>query len=156
NGRVLLHFAEHRDVGADLLVCADGSQSETRRHLLREVERRYAGYIAWRGTLEEGAAPTELVRFFDQSFTVCEGRSSGHILCYFIPGPGDATEPGQRRLNWVWYVNVPDGPELERLLTDKTGTLRGGSVPAGMVTAKLTEEIHEAAESELHPYFAEL
>jgi 2-polyprenyl-6-methoxyphenol hydroxylase-like FAD-dependent oxidoreductase len=96
--------------------------------LLREVERRYAGYIAWRGTLEEGAAPTELVRFFDQSFTVCEARSSGHILCYFTPGPGDATEPGQRQLNWVWYVNVPE----------------------------LTGEIHAAAESELHPYFAEL
>jgi 2-polyprenyl-6-methoxyphenol hydroxylase-like FAD-dependent oxidoreductase len=155
-GRVLPRFSEHGEVEADLLVCADGSQSETRRQLLREVERRYAGYVAWRGTLEEEGAPAELVRFFDQSFTVCEARSGGHILCYFIPGPGDATEPGQRRLNWVWYVNVPDGPELERLLTDKTGKLRGGSVPAGMVTAKLIGEIHAAAKSELHPYFAEL
>src|SRR5215472_5037113 len=156
DGRLRPRFVEHGEVEADLLVCADGSQSETRPQLLREVERRYAGYIAWRGTLEEGAAPAELVRFFDQSFTVCEARSSGHILCYFIPGPGDATEPGQRRLNWVWYVNVPDGPELERLLTDKTGTLRGGSVPASMVTSKLTGEIHSAAGSELHPYFAKL
>jgi 2,6-dihydroxypyridine 3-monooxygenase len=56
----------------------------------------------------------------------------------------------------VWYVNAPDGPELERLLTDKAGKLRGGSVPAGMVTTKLTGEIHAAAKSELHPCFTEL
>lgn len=156
DGRVLARFAERGDVEADLLVCADGSQSETRRQLLPEVERRYAGYVAWRGTLEEEGVPLDLVRFFDRSFTFCGARSGGHILCYFIPGPGDATEPGRRRLNWVWYVNVPDGPELERLLTDRTGKLHGGSVPAGMVAAELTAEIHEAAKSELHPRFVDL
>jgi 2-polyprenyl-6-methoxyphenol hydroxylase-like FAD-dependent oxidoreductase len=156
DGRILSRFTERGEVEADILVCADGSQSETRRQLLPEVERCYAGYVAWRGTLDEEGMPSELVRFFDQSFTLCEARSGGHILCYFIPGPGDATEPGQRRLNWVWYVNVSDGPGLERLLTDRTGQLHGGSVPAGMVAAKLTGEIHAAAKSELHPRFAEL
>ena len=79
------------------------------------------------------APPPELVRFFDQSFTVCEARSGGHILCYFIPGADAATEPGQRQLNWVWYVPVPARPGLKRLLTDKTGKTHGASVPAGMV-----------------------
>src|SRR6516164_1256544 len=64
---------------------------------------------------------------------------------YFIPGPGDAIEPGRRQLNWVWYVSVPDGPELERLLTDGTGKLHGGSVPAGMVAAKLIAQMHAVA-----------
>jgi len=150
-GRVVARFAERGEIEADLLVCADGSRSETRRRLLPEVEPRYAGYVAWRGTLEEEHAPPELVRFFDQSFTFCEARSGGHILCYFIPGPGAATEPGRRRLNWVWYVNMPDGPQLERLLTDRTGELHGGSVPAGMVPAELTAEVHAAATRELHP-----
>ncbi len=156
DGRVLSRFAERGEIETDLLVCADGSQSEMRRQLLPEVERRSAGYVAWRGTLEEEGAPPELVRFFDRSFTFCEARSGGHILCYFIPGPGDATEPGRRRLNWVWYVSVADGPELERLLTDRTGKLRGGSVPAGMVSAELTSEVHAAAGRELHPRFVEL
>jgi hypothetical protein len=48
------------------------------------------GGYAWRGTLEEEGMPPELVQFFDQSLTFCEARSGGHILCYFIPGPGDA------------------------------------------------------------------
>ncbi len=155
-GRIVARFAERGEVGADLLVCADGSRSETRRRLLPEVEPRYAGYVAWRGTLEEERAPPELVRFFDQSFTFCEARSGGHILCYFIPGPGAATEPGRRGLNWVWYVNVPDGPELERLLTDRTGELHEGSVPAAMVPAETTAEVHAAAARELHPRFVEL
>jgi 2-polyprenyl-6-methoxyphenol hydroxylase-like FAD-dependent oxidoreductase len=36
-----------------LLVCADGAQSPTRRRLLPDVQPIYAGYVAWRGTLDE-------------------------------------------------------------------------------------------------------
>jgi 2,6-dihydroxypyridine 3-monooxygenase len=81
--------------------------------------------------------PPDLIRFFDQSLTFCEARSGGHILCYIIPGAGAVTEPGQCRLNRVWYVNVPDGPQLERLLTDRTGERHEASVPAGMVATEL-------------------
>ena len=45
------------------------------------------------------------------------------LLCYFIPGPNAATELGRRRPNWVGYVNVPAGPRLDRLLTDRNGEL---------------------------------
>ena len=128
-----MRFAERGEIEADLLICADGSRSEARRRLLPRVEPRYAGYVAWRGTIEEERIAPELARFFDQSFTFCEARSGGHILCYFIPGADSATEPGRRRLNWVWYVNVPDGPKLERLLQDRAGELHEVSVPAGMV-----------------------
>ena len=38
---------------ADLLVCADGIQSLARRRLLPDVTPRYAGYVAWRGTVVE-------------------------------------------------------------------------------------------------------
>jgi 2,6-dihydroxypyridine 3-monooxygenase len=95
-------------------------------------------------------------RFWFCHVLITGETGTAHILCYFIPGPGAATEPGRRGLNWVWYVNMPDGPELERLLTDRTGKLHGASVPAGMVPAQLTAEVHAAAERELHPRFVEL
>ena len=155
-GRVVAHFAERDGAEADLLVCADGAHSETRRRLLPEVRPRYAGYVAWRGMVEEDRMPARLARFFDDSFTLCAARSGGHILGYFIPGAGAATEVGRRRLNWVWYVNVPDGRELERLLVDRTGARHEASVPAGMVPAELAAEVHAAATRELHPCFVEL
>ncbi len=154
--RVVARFAEGGEVEVDLLVCADGSRSEARRILMPGVETSYAGYVAWRGTLEEARAAPGLVRFFDGSFTVSEARAGGHILCYLIPGPGAATEPGRRRLNWVWYVTTPEGPGLDRLLTDRTGRLNVSSVPAGLVPSGLVAEIQAAATRELHPRFAEL
>src|ERR1019366_3724706 len=94
----------HGHTKTDLLVCADGAQSPTRRRLLPDVPSTYAGYVAWRGTLDEADAPKELVRFFEDAFTFSEARSGGHILTYFIPGAGADTTLGRRRLNWVWYV----------------------------------------------------
>ena len=103
---VVARFVERADAEADLLVCADGSFSEMRLRLLPEVRPQYAGYIAWRGALDEEAAPPELTRFFDQSLTFCGARSGGHILCYFIPGRDVSAEQDRRQLNWVWYVKV--------------------------------------------------
>jgi 2-polyprenyl-6-methoxyphenol hydroxylase-like FAD-dependent oxidoreductase len=153
--RVVVRFAERSDVEADLLVCADGSFSEMRSRLLPEVRPQYAGYVAWRGALDEEAAPPELIRFFDHSLTFCGARSGGHILCYFIPGRGSA-EQGRRQLNWVWYVKVPRGAELARLLTDNTGVLHEGSLARGSVPEDVISEVHAAAGRELHPRFSEL
>jgi 2-polyprenyl-6-methoxyphenol hydroxylase-like FAD-dependent oxidoreductase len=152
----VLHLAEGGDLEADIVVSAEGSRSATRRRLLPAAEPGYAGYVAWRGTVEEGAAVPELVRFFDESFALCPGRSGGHILCYFIPGPGEATDVGLRRLNWVWYVNVSDGQPLTELLTDRAGRLNEVSIMAGMVRDALVAELHAAAAKELHPCFADL
>jgi 2-polyprenyl-6-methoxyphenol hydroxylase-like FAD-dependent oxidoreductase len=38
---------------ADLLVACDGGSSTVRKRLLPDVERKYAGYVAWRGTVLE-------------------------------------------------------------------------------------------------------
>ena len=45
-------FDDGSEVAADLLVAADGIQSTVRWQLLPAVERRYAGYVAWRGLAE--------------------------------------------------------------------------------------------------------
>jgi 2-polyprenyl-6-methoxyphenol hydroxylase-like FAD-dependent oxidoreductase len=155
-GNVLVHFADGGDIRADLLVCADGSRSELRRTVAPDARQAYAGYVAWRGTVEEKDAPAGLMRYFDGSFTVCEGRSGGHILCYVIPGPDTSTGQGARQLNWVWYVHVPEGPELEAVLTDSDGVTHPASVQLGMVPAERVAAVHALAARELHPRLAEL
>ena len=52
-GGVRVRFADGDEVRADLLVCADGIGSVARSSVLPEVGARYAGYVAWRGTVPE-------------------------------------------------------------------------------------------------------
>jgi 2-polyprenyl-6-methoxyphenol hydroxylase-like FAD-dependent oxidoreductase len=40
---------------SDLVIVADGSTSLLRKMLLPNVERKYAGYVSWRGTVQEEA-----------------------------------------------------------------------------------------------------
>ena len=125
--RVIAAVEGREPVESDILIAADGANSPLRRRFLPHVAPRYAGYVAWRGTLDEADAPPRLVSFLDDAFTFCEARSGGHMLVYFIPGDGADVRPGRRRLNWVWYVGrgragarpIPDGqgwPPTSRLV----------------------------------------
>ncbi|HEY7116067.1 MAG TPA: FAD-dependent monooxygenase [Tepidisphaeraceae bacterium] len=150
-------FAGRDDVTADLLVCADGSRSASRDTLIKPPRvPTYAGYFAWRGTIEESDAPSDLAQFFVDRFSFCDARSGGHILAYFIPGANASAKVGERRINWVWYVHAPEGPELDDLLTDKDGQRRDGSVPPGMARLSAIDGLYTRASAQLHPRFAEL
>jgi len=48
---------------ADIVVGADGPSSTVRKLLLPEVERTYAGYVAWRGTVKESLLSEETKAF---------------------------------------------------------------------------------------------
>lgn len=138
----------------DLVVCADGAQSETRRRLLPEVMPRYAGYIAWRGSLPEADVADHLASFFDDKFSFSDARSGGHILVYMIPGANADPTAGKRLLNWVWYVHASDA-ELPELLTDKDGR-RHWSLPQGGATEAAVAALRDHARREIHPRMAEL
>jgi 2-polyprenyl-6-methoxyphenol hydroxylase-like FAD-dependent oxidoreductase len=155
NETVCADIAGHGQITADLLICADGAQSETRRRLLPQVQPHYAGYIAWRGTVDEALAPPDLVAFFDDTFTFSEARSGGHILVYFIPGAKADSSEGHRQLNWVWYVHASDD-ELKQLLTDRQGQLHHNSLPLGGATEQTTAQLRASARREVHPRMAEL
>jgi 2-polyprenyl-6-methoxyphenol hydroxylase-like FAD-dependent oxidoreductase len=155
NETVCADIAGHGQITADLLICADGAESETRPRLLPQVQPHYAGYIAWRGTVHEALAPPDLVAFFDDTFTFSEARSGGHILVYFIPGTKADASEGHRQLNWVWYVHASDD-ELKKLLTDRQGVLHHNSLPLGGATEQTTAQLRANARREVHPRMAEL
>src|SRR4029077_7194586 len=143
---VRVTLADGQEAEADLLVCADGVGSLARARLLPEVRPSYAGYVAWRGTLPEQALTAATRERFGDAITYQVLKDS-HILVYPIPGPGGlggdqgfvppegnrdgALTPGERLVNFVWYVNVAEGEALDELMTGRDGVPRGGSLPPG-------------------------
>ncbi|WP_162477737.1 FAD binding domain-containing protein [Nitrososphaera sp. AFS] len=115
---VVAKFEGGHSERCDLLVGADGPSSTVRQQLLPNIFPKYAGYVAWRGVVDENKILIVVVQFFANKFTFFHGRNT-QIRCYLIPGPTGELLDGERRLNWVWYYNVAEGNELQLLLTDR-------------------------------------
>lgn len=147
--------ANSADVSAQLFLAADGFRSAARAQYAPETISRYAGYVAWRGVVDEADLPSDLVAFFNDTFSFCNLDDGGHALCYFIPGDGLGTEPGTRRLNWVWYVTVVEGSALDAIMTDRDGRRRDAAVPQGFVNDHALQDLYGRATG-LNRRFADL
>lgn len=152
--KVQARFAKTGSVEADLLVAADGSRSLVRSVLFPDIKPRYSGYVAWRGVVAESEADPGLLKTFVDHFTFQQMPRS-HILCYLIPGAEGETEPGARRLNWVWYWNVPE-PALGEVMTGRDGIERDFSVPPGQLRPELINQQNGIAEALFCPPFLAL
>jgi 2,6-dihydroxypyridine 3-monooxygenase len=124
---------------ADLLVWADGIRSAGRAQLLPDVATRYAGYFAWRGTVDPARLRDDTNAALQDAITYCVLDHS-HALTYPIPTADGST------LNWLWYRNADD---LDVILTDRTGQRREVSVPAGAVPERRIAELRAAAGEQL-------
>lgn len=139
---------------ADLVVAADGVASTVRSILLPDVGPRYAGYVAWRGTVgEEDPSPATFAALHEA--VTYHLMPASHILAYPIPNVDGTLTPGRRRLNWVWYRNVAAGAALDDLLTDRDGRLHPLSLPPGTARPGHLEDLMKAAGG-LPPPLAEL
>lgn len=147
---VIARFADGLAEPFDLLVGADGIRSTVRGLLFPDLRPAYAGYVGWRGTLPAGELPPRANEVLRDVLTYHVGQRT-HVLSYEIP----ATEGVGRSMNWVWYRNVPDGPPLEALLTDRSGTQHDLSLPAGAVREEHLEELRRGA-GDLPPAFTDL
>lgn len=153
--QVIAQFADGRKQTCDLLIGADGANSASRRQLLPDVVPQYAGYVAWRGVVDECDVSPAIAEVFVDKFTFFQAPHT-HILCYLIPGIGGELDPGKRRLNWVWYWNVPEGEPFQRVLTDRTGLIRDYSMPQGMIRSEIVEEQRAIAQTILPEPFQHL
>ena len=110
--------------------------------------------MAWRGVVAESEAGCDLLETFGDHFTFQQMRRS-HILCYLIPGANGETEPGARRLNWVWYWNVAEAA-LPDFMTGRDARVRDFSVPPGQMREELVEQQGAIAEEMFCPQFLDL
>ncbi len=153
-GGVTARLADGGRARADWLIGADGIRSTIRRQLLPDLEPGYAGYVAWRGLIEErsmsAAARAALCRHL--AFCLPPGEQ---MLGYPVPGADEATLPGQRRYNWVWYRPV-EAAQLPALLTDADGRRYDLSIPPARMRAEPIAAMRAAAAELVAPCFLEV
>jgi 2,6-dihydroxypyridine 3-monooxygenase len=151
---VTVRFVSGRTARADLVVFADGITSSARAHFDPEAALAYSGYVGWRGTvaLSELSAQTRELLGDAITYTVIP---NSHITMYPIPGE-DSLDESDRLMNYVWYRNVPAGPELSELLVDKRGFTGSVSVHPGQVQDRFVDELRAAAATQLAPAVSEV
>src|SRR6202040_425999 len=152
--RVEARFADGHEVTGGLLVAADGGGSFVRRRLMPEVRADYAGYVAWRGLVDEPESTNEAAALLRDRFSFFEYANS-HMLAYLVPGEHEAIEPGKRRYNWVWYRNAAEN-RLADLLIDAGGRQRASSIPPGLLSAVSETDLRAAAARHLPPAYRAL
>jgi 2-polyprenyl-6-methoxyphenol hydroxylase-like FAD-dependent oxidoreductase len=148
DGSALL--ADGRDFPADLVIGADGARSTVRRWVSPErPDAVYAGILLWRAMLSEAELPPSVpwLRPDEPSREYYSGPY--RLVTYLVPGPDGSSQPGQRRLNLVWY-----DPARSELL-EEHGLLDGatvhGSLAASDVPEPVRHELEQAASQHWPP-----
>ena len=154
-GSVTAVFAGGLRIHGDLLVAADGMRSTVRAQLMPEAQPVYAGYVAWRGIVDERDIPPAIHAEIFERYTFClpEGEM---MQSYPVPGRDDDTRPGHRGYNFVWYRPTDEHVLLPQLCTDAAGRRHGASIPPPLIRSEFIAELKATARATLAPQIAEI
>ncbi|MDR3504090.1 MAG: FAD binding domain-containing protein [Legionella sp.] len=152
---VTAFFEDGTSETGDMLIAADGAHSHVRALLFLGSKPHYAGYVAYRGLVDEKDLPNEATKIFTERF-VFQQFPNSHILQYVVPGEDESLEPQKRRFNWVWYVNYDEEKELPTILTDKGGKRHNYSIPPGEMHPDVERNMRAYAAKTLSPPFQQL
>ncbi|HEY1310131.1 MAG TPA: FAD-dependent monooxygenase [Pseudolabrys sp.] len=153
DGGVTALFADGTKVASDLLVGADGLHSTVRARAFVGPAPSYAGYVAWRGVVDEPAVPAVARELIEAYGFFLAPREM--VLSYLQPGADDDHRPGKRRLNWLWYHPVHPS-KLPDLCTDAAGRHHGVAIPPPLIRADVIAAFRAEVRAMLPPQFVAL
>ena len=140
---------------ADIVIAADGFRSSIRQRLLPDVQLEYAGYVAWRGLVEECDLSQKTREALFEKFAFCIPPGE-QILGYPVPGQDNSTKSGERRYNFVWYRPTNGEQALNDMLTDEHGNVHQFGIAPHLIRPEVLTEMRGAAKAILAPQFSEL
>ena len=110
------------------------------------VAPQYAGYVAWRGLVEEADISSRTHADLFERFAFCLPPGE-QMLGYPVAGAGNTTRPGRRRYNLVWYRPAAEESGLVDLLTDESGHRHEVSIPPPLIRREVIARMRQDAES---------
>jgi 2-polyprenyl-6-methoxyphenol hydroxylase-like FAD-dependent oxidoreductase len=147
-------FADGGRERGDLLIGADGVYSTVRKQFLPEIAPIPAGYIAWRGILEERDLPPAARELLLEraAFTFPDNEL---VVSLPVPGADNDPRPGHRRYYFLWY-RPASGTEQRALFTDASGRDHGLAIPPPLIRAEFIAAMKANARRVLPPVLGEI
>jgi 2-polyprenyl-6-methoxyphenol hydroxylase-like FAD-dependent oxidoreductase len=148
---VELDFTSGEKIEADLAVFADGIYSEHRKLIDPYSKLEYAGYVAWRGIVEEKELSPSARAILRNHFAFALPHRQ-QLLTYPVARP----QSEDRSINYVWYRPAPVKDVLKNWLLGKSGTQYEEGIPPHEIRDTVINAIRIDAERDMPKAFSEL
>ncbi len=153
--KAIAFFENGKKKETDLIIVANGIKSELRTYVDNKAYPQYAGYVGWRGVVNEEEISKNSLEILSNYFIVVLPHNQ-QIASYPIAGEGENPfKIGERRINWIWYKPVPQ-KKLKEILLGKSGQQFEDGIPPNEIREEIVNDLFKEAEEKLPPQLVEL
>ena len=153
--KAIAFFENGKKKETDLIIVANGIKSELRTYVDNKAYPQYAGYVGWRGVVNEEEISKKSLETLSNYFIVVLPYNQ-QIASYPIAGEGENPfKIGERRINWIWYKPVPQ-TSLQEILLGKSGQQFEDGIPPNEIREEIVNDLLKEAEEKLPPQLVEL
>ena len=153
--KAIAFFENGKKKETDLIIVANGIKSELRTYVDNKAYPQYAGYVGWRGVVNEEEISKISLETLSNYFIVVLPYNQ-QIASYPIAGEGkNPFKIGERRINWIWYKPVPQ-KKLKEILLGKSGQQFEDGIPPNEIREEIVNDLFKEAEEKLPPQLFEL
>ena len=153
--KAIAFFENGKKKETDLIIIANGIKSELRTYVDNKAYPQYAGYVGWRGVVNEEEISKNSLEILSNYFIVVLPYNQ-QIASYPIAGEGENPfKIGERRINWIWYKPVPQ-KKLKEILLGNSGQQFEDGIPPNEIREEIVNDLFKEAEEKLPPQLVEL